>query len=59
MSTIKTNRIENVAGTHGFDVKDVATMSTEFVDNASALSGGLSVGDFYYNTTDAKITKVT
>jgi len=24
-----------------------------------AVSGGLSVGSFYYNTTDAKITKVT
>ncbi len=57
MSKCKVNTLETVDGTKSILVKDIANMFTEYVDNAAAITGGLSVGNFYYNTTDAKNNK--
>ena len=58
MSVIKVNTLETVDGLSSVNVADLASMVIEYVDNATAIAGGLAVGSFYYNTTDAKITKV-
>ena len=57
MSTIQTNTLTSLSG-ESVNVNDIANMFKEFATNGDALSGGLVVGNFYYNTTDKKITKV-
>ena len=55
---LKVNELSNLAETVSVRVEDIANMFKDYVDNASAVAGGLSVGALYYNTTDEKVTKV-
>ena len=58
MSTTKVNTLSNVAGTHSVLVEDLAKIFKDFATNSDAITGGLVVGNLYYNTTDSKVTKV-
>ena len=47
MSTIKTNRIENVAGTHGFDVEDVIPDVKDSAWSGTVIADEQALRDFY------------